>query len=92
MKVSHHIALVDGWDRASFSVFHSILFDFFLQHTQSRDGEHRGSKMQEQKQMAKALPHGAREADAFQTAIFDGNSEYQFHIGLSSFVSSSFLV
>lgn len=51
-----------------------------------------GSEMQEQKQMAKALSCVAREADAFQTAIFDGSSKYQFHIVLSSFVSSSFLV
>lgn len=48
--------------------------------------------MQEQKQMAKALSCVAREAGAFETAIFDGSFEYQFRIVLSSFVSSSFLV
>lgn len=83
---------MDGTELPSLCSTPYYLIFFFSTHRAEMESTEEGSKMQEQKQMAKALPHGAREADAFQTAIFDGSSKYQFHIGLSSFVSSSFLV
>lgn len=70
-------------------LLHIILL--FSTHRAEIERTEEGSEIQEQKQMAKALSCVAREADAFQTAIFDGSLKYQFHIVLSSFVSS-FLV